>query len=201
MWLDKEEIKKLLKPFIVIFLIVFFVINWNEVSWLFNYKFLSGKIAEFFPKKEVKINEIKNPEYSEKENILEIPKIGVLAPLIFVSSEKEVSKSLERGVVHFPGSVLPGGTGQTIILGHSAPPGWPKIKYDWVFSRLNELEMGDEISLHFNHQKYTYSVTQKIFLERGEEIPLLTNSGNMLVLISCWPPGKDLKRIAILAKP
>jgi len=28
----------------------------------------------------------------------------------------------------------------------------------------------------------------------------LTNSDNMLVLISCWPPGKDIRRIAVEAK-
>jgi len=106
-------------------------------------------------------------------------------------------------VVLFPGSALPGQKGQTIIEGHSAPPGWPKIKYDWVFSRLNELEKGDEVILNFNHKKLNYYVTQKIFLNSGEEIAPkdLTNSENMLILISCWPPGKDIKRIAVMAEP
>jgi LPXTG-site transpeptidase (sortase) family protein len=86
-------------------------------------------------------------------------------------------------------------------LGHSAPAGWPKIKYDWVFSRLNELSDGDEIFVYFENKKYTYQFSKKIFLEKGEELPsLLTNSENILVLISCWPPGKDLRRIAVVAK-
>jgi sortase (surface protein transpeptidase) len=58
----------------------------------------------------------------------------------------------------------------------------------------------DEIFVHFEHQKYTYYVTKKIFLRKGEEIPQgLTNSENMLILLSCWPPGKDYKRIAVEA--
>jgi LPXTG-site transpeptidase (sortase) family protein len=109
---------------------------------------------------------------------------------------------LDTGVVLYPDSVVPGDNGQTIILGHSAPVGWPKIKYDWVFSRLNELAEGDEIIVYFNNRKYTYIVSRKVFLERGEEISQegLTNDENMLVLVSCWPPGKDLRRIAVEAK-
>ena len=38
-------------------------------------------------------------------------------------------------------------------------------------------------------------------MERGEEISEegLTNDENMVVLVSCWPPGKDLRRIAVEA--
>ena len=135
---------------------------------------------------------------------MEIPKLGILAPLVFVEEgqdEKDVSAALNRGVVHFPESVLPGERGQTIILGHSAPPNWPKIKYDWVFTRISELTEGDEIFVYFNQRKYSFLVSGKFFLDRGEEAPkLLTNSDNVLVLISCWPPGKDLRRIAVVAK-
>jgi LPXTG-site transpeptidase (sortase) family protein len=205
----KEDIKRLYKAFIFIFLISFLIINWNDISWIFNYRVISQTISDFFQKDspdspiESEIPEIIEFEYSEKENSLEIPKIEVSAPLIFVenSDEEKVYESLDKGLVHFPSSVLPGGKGQTIILGHSAPPNWPDIKYDNVFSRLNELEEGDEIFVYFEHQKYNYSVTNKFFLERGEEVPeYLTNSDNMLVLISCWPPGKDIRRIAVEAK-
>ena len=200
-----EEIRQLWKPFLIIFFISFLILNWNNISWIFNYRVISQTIANFFQKDnslKSGVSETIEFEYSEKENSLEIPKVEVSAPLIFVEYIDEVHKTLDKGVVHFPDSVLPGEKGQTIILGHSAPPNWPDINYDNVFSRLNELEGEDEIFVYFNHQKYNYSVIKKIFLERGEEIPenTLTNSDNMLVLISCWPPGKDIKRIAVEAK-
>ena len=52
------------------------------------------------------------------------------------------------------------------------------------------------------NKKITYYVTDTIFLEKGEEIPEkdLTNSQNYLIIISCWPPGKDSKRIAIMSE-
>jgi len=200
-----EEIRQLWKPFLIIFFISFLILNWNNISWIFNYRVISQTIANFFQKDnslKSGVSETIEFEYSEKENSLEIPKVEVSAPLIFVEDIDEVHKTLDKGVVHFPDSVLPGEKGQTIILGHSAPPNWPDINYDNVFSRLNELEGEDEIFVYFNHQKYNYSVIKKIFLERGEEIPenTLTNSDNMLILISCWPPGKDIRRIAVEAK-
>jgi len=209
------EIKKLWKVFIILFLIIFVIFNWNEVSWIFNYRAVSGLLSDFFKGSDKEIQKDDRHDYYEgeedksssssfatarvKEDSLEIPKIEVSAPLIFVEDRDKVYKTLDNGVVHYPDSVLPGEKGQTIILGHSAPPNWPDIKYDDVFSRLNELEEGDEVFVYFDHREYVYSVIKKIFLEKGEEIPenALTNSDNMLVLISCWPPGKDIRRIAV----
>ena len=205
-------VKKLFKPFIFLFLFNLLIFNWNEVSWIFNYRVISealaefwGRIEGFFSQISQKMSEIarlKEIEYQDKENTLEIPKIGVLAPLIVAnSSEKDLETKLNGGVVVFPNSALPGKSGQTIILGHSAPPDWPKIKYDWVFSRLNELNEGDEIKIYFENKEYVYFVKNKIFLEKGEETPgYSTASENTLLLISCWPPGKNSKRIVVEAK-
>jgi sortase (surface protein transpeptidase) len=90
----------------------------------------------------------------------------------------------------------------TVILGHSAPSGWPKINYDWVFSRLNGLSDGDEIFVFFDQKKYNYRVVEKIFLSKGGEIPDYdpTNQKSILIMLSCWPPGVDLKRIAVQAE-
>lgn len=207
----KKENKILLKYFVLVFLVSALIINWHDISWLFNYKAIFGLVSSIYQSRSVaETNDIpeekpqlKNFEQSNKENSLEIPKIEISVPLVLSEGVKESNlyKLLERGVVLFPGSTLPGEVGQTIILGHSAPPGWPKIKYDWIFTRLNELADGDEIFVYFNHRKYSFYVTGKFFLDRGEELPqTLTNSDNVLVLISCWPPGSDIRRIAVVAK-
>ena len=207
--------KRLLKPFIFLFLVNFLVFNWNSVSWIFNRRVISGAISEFSGKITgffaqigekmdliARLEAWETIERQNKENSLEIPKIGVLAPVIVANSEeKDLETQLNRGVVIFPDSALPGQSGQTVILGHSAPVNWPKIKYDWVFSRLNELNKGDEIKIHFENKEYIYFVENKIFLEKGEETPdYSTASENTLLLISCWPPGKNSKRIVVEAK-
>jgi LPXTG-site transpeptidase (sortase) family protein len=88
-----------------------------------------------------------------------------------------------------------------VILGHSAPSGWPKIKHDWVFTDLDKLAPGDTIFIDLNNKQYTYAVKQKTIIKRGEEAPQdgLSADTNVLTLISCWPPGKDYQRIAVQA--
>lgn len=207
----EKENKVLFKYFVLIFLITALVISWNDISWLFNYRAIGGLVSDMFSFQTTaetagivqQSRPLKNSEPTDKENSLEIPKIGISVPLVSSenSTQKDFSKLLDKGVVRFPDSVLPGEPGQTIILGHSAPPGWPKIKYDWVFTKISELAEGDEIFVYFERRKYVYYVTGKLFLDRGEELSYpLTNSENILVLISCWPPGKDIKRIAVVAE-
>jgi len=199
---------KLLKYFIIVFLISFLIINWNDVSWIFNYEFVSATISNFFQKENYQAlsdSEKENRfEYTDRKNGLEIPKIEISAPLIIgkSSNEKDLEKELKKGVVLFPNSALPGEKGQTIILGHSALSRWPKTNYLGVFSDLNELKAGDKVFLYFNNKKYAYSVREKVVLKKGEEIPqnLLTNSESMLILLSCWPPGRLSYRIAVQAE-
>jgi len=205
--MDSKKI--LLKYFLIFFLISFLIFNWQKISWIFHpgyvlrtvsfYLFEKGKTEKVQQKEEQKIKEQKTEEFYEKEDSIKIPKIKISAPLIVVGKEEEVKKALDRGVVLWPGSALPGEKGQVIILGHSAPPNWPKIKYDWVFSNLNSLEKGDEIFVYFKKKKYVYRVEEKIFLNRGQELPKTDPEKSILFLISCWPPGKDFRRIAIEA--
>ena len=142
--------------------------------------------------------------YSEKTDSLEIPAINITAPLIIgeTTNLKILEKNLNSGVVYYPGSVSPGQNGQIFILGHSAPPGWPKIKYDWVFSKINDLNFGEEIVLYLNNKQYTYKVVKKDIVKQGDEIQSngLDANSNILVLISCWPPGKNYLRIAVQAE-
>jgi len=176
-----------------VYLIVFLTLN------IINWK----KEKEIQQKKEIEISSsLDKDNFTEKENSIEIPKIDIIAPLVSAESTdtKDLKKSLDKGVVLYPQSALPGENGQVFILGHSAPSGWPKIKYDWVFSRLNDLEKDDEVFINFQHKRYIYKIIQKIFLEKGEKIPdNVSDSKSVLYLISCWPPGRDIRRIAVEA--
>jgi LPXTG-site transpeptidase (sortase) family protein len=200
--LNREEIFKFLKIFTFLFLAVFIVINLGTIKRMFNYQLVYGgdQKAEILKSGEDELIVVSVP----KPNSIEIPKINIQAPLIFIASTEQgdFQEALDTGVVSYPGSSLPGEAGQTIVLGHSAPPGWPKINYDWVFSEINDLVVGDEIFVYFNGQKYSYSVKDKVFLEKGEELPKedLISGKNTLILLSCWPPGADRRRIAVIAE-
>lgn len=223
--MDKKQLLKTAKIVALIYLVSFFIINWNDVSWIFNYKEMSGLIDDFFnPYPSIDASSINayfypnhsqsgqgvaqalkevKTAYTEKQNTLEIPKLSISVPIIFSNSADKTSltKDLDSGVVYYPGSVYPGQTGQIIILGHSAPAGWPKVKHDWVFSNLDQLTPGDIILIDLNNKQYTYIVKQKTIISRGAEVPLEGSANNnVLTLISCWPPGKDYQRIAVQAE-
>ena len=210
-----KNIKRLWKPFVFLFLLSFLIINWGDISQIFpyfSYRVVWARISEPFIKisaamdslitlEEKNYDYLAKDDYFYKEGIIEIPKIRIEAPVIFLeqTDKKDFEEALERGVLYYPNSALPGEEGSAIILGHSAPSNWPKINYDWVFNDLNKLETGDIIYIFFNYQRYNYKVRNKFFFDKGEEIPLpdLTNFKSVLTLLSCWPPGKDQKRIAV----
>ena len=201
----KKETIRFLKLFLVLFLMVF--IGLNITGWLVRPKKIETE-SPLVPEEKTEEEETKARKqecvFSEKADSIAIPKIGIEAPLILVENTEmeELSEGLKKGVVFYPGSSLPGEKGETMILGHSAPPGWPKIRYDWVFSELNKLEEEDEVYVFYKNCRYVYKISEKFFLNKGEELPPpdLTKSESMLLLISCWPPGRNLKRIAVRAE-
>ena len=133
-----------------------------------------------------------------------IPKISLQAPLVLSKSDKEadITEALKKGVLLYPNSAFPGEEGITVMLGHTAPPNWPDINHYHIFNRLNELKKGDEILVHFRNSEYHYRVAKKFFVAKGTEVDYvpLTNSKHMLVLLSCWPPGRGNQRIIIQAE-
>lgn len=223
MTINKKQ-QELIKVYVVLFALIFIGINWDSVSWMFNYREVSGLVYEFFnPYQDspllVSASSLKLPPgqtaqaaaisektypYSAKNNSVEIPSLQIEVPLVIGQSTEVASleRDLDKGVVYYPGSVLPGQNGQIAVLGHSAPPNWPKIKYDWAFTDINNLSPGDQVIMHFNNRQYTYKVTEKSIIKAGQEVGAngLTGKNNILTLVSCWPPGKDYQRIAVYAQ-
>ncbi len=208
-----SQVKKFFYFFAACFLVFFFSFNLISVLKFFNKEisaFLNSPRQTPLPSALSAITEpffsaapaiAPNFIYTEKENSLELVRFNVFAPLIF-SQDSDISKitqDLRKGVAVYPGSDDFGNGGQAIILGHSAPAGWPKIRYEWVFSRLGELAAGDEILVNFQNRQYHYLVTRKIFLEKGEEIPMpdSQNQEQFIYLVTCWPPGRDFRRLAV----
>lgn len=188
------------KFFILIFSIIFLVLNWQRVVLIFNYQVLREKFSFFQEKK------IKDKREGFLENKLHIPKLSLEAPIISQkkkTSKKELEKLLKKGVLLYPELALPGEQGTAIILGHSAPPSWPEINFDNIFNDLTQLEFGDEIFVYFNQKKFIYQVfDQKIFLPKEEEKFLSKDNKEepLLILLTCWPPGKNFKRLAVISR-
>lgn len=219
--------RRLLKFFLLIFLFSFLIFNlekviliWDKIIFYTNYKFISREISLFFEKifpfeKSLKEIELKRKEEDKKEtieikkeNLIEIPKIKISAPLILGGIEEinldfqKLEKRLEEGVLLYPGSEI-GERGEAIILGHSAPANWPAKDYENIFSNLDQLEKGDKIFIYYEGKKYIYEVFEKkIFFPKDEEkiLKIRNQKDSILILLTCWPPGKSIQRLAILTK-
>jgi len=151
---------------------------------------------------------------SESENIpteteivladtVTIDKFNTTLPLITsqTSDSSKLYALLDQGVVLFPQSAGFGMEGQTVIMGHSAPANWPNIKHDTAFSRINELVAGDRINIVYKGVKYDYSVTRMQIISKGSNLSGAPAADSSLVLVTCWPPGRDAQRIAVEAIP
>lgn len=141
-----------------------------------------------------------------------IPSINTNVPVIDVPEDKliernwtalenDIQNALRSGVVHYPGTPLPGQSGNVVITGHSSYYPWDPGRFKDVFAVLHNLTLGDEIIIFHKQQKYTYQVTEskKVF---PYEVDVLNDfNDDRLTLITCTPIGTNLKRLIITAKP
>jgi LPXTG-site transpeptidase (sortase) family protein len=230
---DKEEKfftdrdKTLFKVLFFVFLISVLVLNWKDISWFLNLntapELFRQKVGEivltYKEKRAEKIEEVIEEEEEEEieeidsiiyceENRITISVIDITAPVVETggTTEKEYREALDRGVIHFPGTPYPGEAGMTVLLGHSAPSGWPKIKHDWVFTKINDLKVGDEVEICYNNVLTVYTIVDDVdgkrIYEVGEDVPPLYDireGKKEAVLMSCWPPGSSESRIGVRA--
>ncbi len=212
-----ERDKTLLKLLLFIFFVSVLVLNWSDISWFLNLRtapqLIGQRVSDLFStEKEEK--DRTSPEEKEEEidpaifceeNKITISAIDITAPVVETggTTEEEYRQALDRGVIHFPGSAYPGEKGLSVLLGHSAPPGWPKINHDWVFTDINDLKEGNEIEVCYNNRLISYYVTDdeegKRIYEVGEDVPPLYpgKEKKEIVLMSCWPPGSSESRIGV----
>jgi LPXTG-site transpeptidase (sortase) family protein len=212
-----RTLRKTVKFFAFVFIVSFVVWRWDAISWVFDYNGLPGLVYKYTGafqntdaayKSDLEIEASAAPQikyvYTDQKNLLEIPALDVSATIAFPKTPDQsiISAKLDRGnVVFYPGSVMPGDNGPIVILGHSAPLSWPKMKNVGVFTHLSDLKPGDKVYISLDNKKFTYIVQDSKIIEGGQEMDptLLTNSGNVVLLVSCWPPGKNLQRIVVQA--
>ncbi|MEK7086044.1 MAG: class D sortase, partial [Patescibacteria group bacterium] len=140
-----------------------------------------------------------------------IPRINQNLPIVKVSSEslikrdwdtleKDMQEALKDGVVHYPGTSLPGQTGNVVITGHSSYFPWDPGRFKDVFALLHDVVEGDKIVIFYNQDKYIYEVDSiKVVLPEDIEV-LKQTTDDRLTLITCTPVGTNLKRLIVSAK-
>lgn len=152
-----------------------------------------------------------NMELAPADDRIIIPRINQNTPIVKVSSdslikrdwnalEKDMQKALQNGVVHYPGTSLPGQTGNTVITGHSSYFPWDPGRFKDVFALLHEVKISDKLVIYYEQDKFLYEVTDiKVVLPEDVDV-LKQTPGNQLTLITCTPIGTNLKRLIVTAK-
>jgi len=153
-----------------------------------------------------------NLEIAPLDNRIIIPRINQNIPVVRVSSESlikkdwaalesEMQEALRNGVVHYPGTSLPGQTGNVVVTGHSSYFPWDPGRFKDVFALLHDVVIGDKIVIYYKQDKYLYEV-KDIKIVLPEEIEVLKQTPqDKLTLITCTPIGTNLKRLIVTAVP
>lgn len=138
---------------------------------------------------------------------LVINKISVETPVVLSKSTEEssIQKDLERGVVHYPGTPLPGQRGNSYIAGHSSNYAWAQGSYNYVFKNLNELVVGDVMTVtqRLNNGK---EITNTFVVSLKEEVApddpriFADTKTQELTLTTCWPLGTNVRRLMVKAQ-
>jgi len=196
-----QDVRVLSKYFLILAGILVFLFNFESICLITDFRFLKGKVLEVALAK----GYWQEPLRQEiEQGTIRIPEIGLIAPLIKSQTTeiKEIDKLLKQGAVLYPLTEGSKAKDPLIILGHSAPLNWPKVgNYDWIFSNLNSLEKGVKFTLLLNGEQTFYKVIGKQIIKKGAEPPSFNEREGEadLILISCWPPGRNSQRIVVSA--
>jgi len=166
---------------------------------------------------------VQNPEASKKQfpeinlditppdDRILIPRIDQNVPVVRVPTDKllqkdwsalegQIQDALRLGVVHFPGTAMPGEHGNVVITGHSSYFPWDPGRFKDVFASLHQVNIGDQIIVYHDQIKYIYKVTDKVVVHPDQVNVLTQNGEDKLTLITCTPVGTALNRLVITAK-
>jgi LPXTG-site transpeptidase (sortase) family protein len=138
----------------------------------------------------------------EDEFILEIPKLKILNATVKVGGS-----NLDKSLIQYPGTALPGKLGSPVIFGHSIlrqfynPSEKNSRRYNSIFSTIMTLEKDDKIYLTHGSVKYTYVVAEKMEVKPTDTYILAQNyEGRTLKLVTCVPEGTYLRRGVVVAQ-
>lgn len=127
---------------------------------------------------------------------LSIPKLKIIDAKVLVDSNE-----LTRGLVHLPGSALPGEKGNVFISGHSALSPLFIFKQA-LFANLKDLKKDDEIVIEAAGAKFKYKVSELKVVD-PKDLSVINPpdaSGRYISLMTCVPPGLNYKRLVVLGK-
>lgn len=143
-----------------------------------------------------------------QDNRIVIDKIEVNAPIVDLPSynDDEVLKAIEAGVGHYPDTAQPGQPGNMVMTGHSSFWWWDSGQYKFVFQHLNDLVVGDTITVYYDETRYDYRVSEmREVRPSGPHVDEIFEQEKFaarpaITLITCTPVGTTLRRLIVVAE-
>jgi len=134
-----------------------------------------------------------------------IESLGISAPLKYVeeANENVFQEALQEGVVHYPGTALPGQVGNSYYFGHSSDYLWAKGHYKTVFALLPRINPGTEIKITDHEGKlFSYIVTETKVVAPNDLSVLSQGDGqkSLLSIQTSYPVGTALRRFIAVAE-
>jgi LPXTG-site transpeptidase (sortase) family protein len=131
---------------------------------------------------------------------LNIPSLNIKAPVIWTKDPKNFTEDLRNGVVHYPGTPLPGEMGTSYVSGHSSNYVWERGNYNQIFAGFGQLKKFDSFSItatDMDGKKVTFHyVIAAIEIFKADDQKQFANIGKSTVALStCWPIGTSAKRM------
>lgn len=123
--------------------------------------------------------------------VLKIEKINLSLPIL----EGATERNLLIGAAKVKGTSVIGEIGNTALAGHRSQT------FGRFFNRLDELEIGDSISIETPNGTYQYEIYKKYIVEPDDVSVLNRNrKDKILTLITCTPINTATHRLIIHAK-
>jgi len=136
-----------------------------------------------------------------------VDRIGVNAPVILSESreEEDIQKHLQNGAIHYPGTSMPGNSGNIYITGHSSDFVWAKGEYKTLFSRLGEVEVNDIIKVVYtfnngNQVDFIYQIYNIQVVAVDDPRLFQPEPSSVLTLVTSWPVGSTKERFMVKAR-
>jgi LPXTG-site transpeptidase (sortase) family protein len=136
---------------------------------------------------------------------IDIPSLKIAAPLIWTKDIKNFETDLPNGLVHYPGTPLPGEIGTSYISGHSSNYVWIKGKYNNVFENLNKLKKYDSFTISAKDTSgktviFHYVVSSSGIFSANDQAQFANIGKSTVGLSTCWPVGTSANRLVVFAQ-
>lgn len=136
---------------------------------------------------------------------LNIPSLKITVPLVWGATPSAVDTDLQSGVVHYPGTALPGEIGTAYISGHSSNYVWAKGSYNKIFATLGNLKKDSSFTItatSTNGEKLTfhYVVTASGTFSPTDQKQFASIGKSTVGLSTCWPVGTSSNRLVVFGQ-